>query len=97
MNTWNEVLEMTTLHVGIDDTRASEMSVYFTEEETVAEAVENGSCVVVVTVDTHGVYEPWARLQLTKSDMLINLRDYPEYYEKFTKWASKIVAEEVGE
>ena len=95
MNTWNEVLEMDTLHVGILGEGAS-VSVYFTEEETVEEAVENGSCVVVVMLDTHGLYEPWARLQLTKSDMLINLRDYPEYYEKFTKWASKIVAEEVG-
>ena len=95
MNTWNALLEMTSLHVGIGDD-----TVYFTEEETVAEALQNDSCVVAVTIDKHGIYKPWARLHLTKTrpadghDFLINLEHYPEYYEKFTKWALKVVNEE---
>ena len=89
MNTWNALLEMTSLHVGIGDD-----TVYFTEEETVAEALQNDSCVVAVTIDKHGIYTPFARLHSFKSDLLINLQDYPEYYEKFTKWALKVVSEE---
>tara|TARA_R100000458_G_C8269673_1_gene244411 strand:- start:617 stop:910 length:294 start_codon:yes stop_codon:yes gene_type:complete len=86
-----EICKAKQLNVGISP---DSQTVYFTVEGSVVEAVENESNVVAVEVDKGGLYRPFVRVHHIGSDLMTNLRDYPEFYEKFVNWAVQILAEE---
>ena len=69
--------------------------VYFTmPEETYAEAINNGSNIIQVFVRGSNQGVVW--LHHTEANMLTDLRHYPEHYDKFLKWATRIYNRENG-
>ena len=71
--------------------------VYFTmPEETYAEAINNGSNIIQVMLPKDGSDCGVVWLHHTEANMLTDLRHYPEHYDKFLKWATRIYNRENG-
>jgi hypothetical protein len=77
------ILKASHLQTGVD-----ENAVYFTLEESVLKAIENGSDVIQVHVKGSNEGVVW--LHHTDSDMLTDLRHYPEHYGRLLRAAKRI-------
>ena len=78
-----QMLDSNSFNIGVDSN-----SVYFTNEKSVQEAIQNKSNIIKAVVNGPNQGVVW--VHHIGLNMITDLAHYPEYHLKFLKWAKEV-------